>query len=80
MNDVIRSAQRLDCLWTKQAMGIGDDADQDRQFSVLSTQFSVLHLLNKACDAYDGAAHGTTADFLDLVARSHAKGVETTVE
>ncbi len=39
MNDVIRSAQRLDCLGTKQAMGIGDDADQDRQFSVLSSRF-----------------------------------------
>jgi hypothetical protein len=35
MDDVIRSAQRFDCLGTKQSVGIGDDADQDRQFSVL---------------------------------------------
>src|SRR5208282_94601 len=42
MDNVTRSAQGLDCLGTKQAMGIGDDADQDRQFSVLSTQFSAL--------------------------------------
>src|SRR5271166_3327968 len=108
MDNVTRSAQGLDCLGTKQAMGIGDDADQDRQFSVLSTQFSalssqhsvlstqfsalssqhsvlssrysLLHLLNKASDAYDGSANSTTANFLDLVARSHTQSVEASVK
>ncbi len=42
MNDVFGSALGFEGLRTQQAVRIGDDADQDRQFSVLSSQFSVL--------------------------------------
>lgn len=42
MNDVIRPTQSLDRFWTEQPVRIGDDADQDKRFSVLSNGFSVL--------------------------------------
>jgi hypothetical protein len=31
VNDVVRSLQRLDRLWPKQTVGVGDYADLDRQ-------------------------------------------------
>jgi hypothetical protein len=46
VNDVLRPAQRLQRFRTKQPVRVGDDADEEggSQFSVLSSQFSVLRL------------------------------------
>jgi hypothetical protein len=46
MNNVLHALQRSHCLRAKQAVRVGDDADEDggSQFSVLSSQFSVLRL------------------------------------
>jgi hypothetical protein len=41
VDDALRSAQGFDGFGAKQAVSVGDDAD-DKQFSVLSSQFSVL--------------------------------------
>src|ERR1022692_1046169 len=55
-------------------------ADLRSQFSVLGTRYSFLHLLDELADAHDGPAHGAAADFLNLVARGHAQGVEAAVK
>jgi hypothetical protein len=41
MDDAIRSAQSFDCFWAQQAVGIGDDADEDA-----SSQFSTAVFSN----------------------------------
>ena len=86
MNDVIRPTQSLDRFWTEQPVRIGDDADQDKRFSVLSSQFSVLstrcsflHLFDKLSKAHHRPPHGAAADFLHIVARRHTQNIEASI-
>jgi hypothetical protein len=68
VNNVFRAAQCLDHFRTKQAVGVGDDADQDgsSQFPALSvgSQFSVrawrVDFISSFISAYEGAPSSAT--------------------
>ena len=79
VNDVLRALQRRECLWAKQPMSIGDDADEDRssQASDSSIPFQFLHELP---DANHRSAHRAASDLLRVVAGGDANGIKASVE
>lgn len=79
VDDVLRLVQRGNRFGAKQAVSVGDDADDDGDISFQSASLSLL-LVEEFSHAHDCPAYGAAPDLLFIVASRNAQCVKASIE